>query len=128
VLTGMTEDDWTIVLKVFAAAQSCRGQPGRNDRKFLEALHFFTVHNLTWRARSPPRSARGTLSGSASGGSADPVSSRRSSCVLQAAPRASGPVHGRVPCIPFEQGNPTAGALDAARPASDAKGPMRGDE
>ena len=50
VLTGMTEDDWTIVLKVFAAAQSRRGQPGRNDRKFLEALHFFTVHNLTWRA------------------------------------------------------------------------------
>lgn len=49
-LTGMTEDDWTIVLKVFAAAQSRRGQPGRNDRKFLEALHFFTVHNLTWRA------------------------------------------------------------------------------
>jgi transposase len=49
-LTGMTEDDWAIVLKVFAAAQSRRGQPGQNDRKFLEALHFFTVHNLTWRA------------------------------------------------------------------------------
>jgi transposase len=46
----MTEDDWAIVLKVFAAAQSRRGQPGRNDRNFLEALHFFTVHNLTWRA------------------------------------------------------------------------------
>jgi transposase len=49
-LTGMTEDDWTIVLQLFAAAQSAHGQPGRNDRKFLEALHFFTVHNLTWRA------------------------------------------------------------------------------
>jgi transposase len=49
-LTRMTEDDWTITLQVFAAAQSRRGQPGRNDRKFLEALHFFTVHNLTWRA------------------------------------------------------------------------------
>src|ERR1700712_154548 len=49
-LTGMTEDDWTIVLQLFAAARSRRGQPGRNDRKFLEALHFFTVHNLTWRA------------------------------------------------------------------------------
>src|SRR3984885_7652524 len=46
----MTEHDWTIVLKVFAAAQSRRGQPGRNDRKFLEALHFFTGHNLIWRA------------------------------------------------------------------------------
>lgn len=49
-LTGMTEDDWAIVLKVFAAAQSRCGQPGKNDRKFLQALHFFTVHNLTWRA------------------------------------------------------------------------------
>jgi transposase len=49
-LTRMTEDDWAITLQVFAAAQSRRGQPGRNDRKFLEALHFFTVHNLTWRA------------------------------------------------------------------------------
>src|ERR1700712_422164 len=49
-LTGMTEDDWTIVLQLFAAARSRRGQPGRNDRTFLEALHFFTVPNLTWRA------------------------------------------------------------------------------
>ena len=49
-LTGMTEDDWAIVLDVFDAAQSCRGEPGHDDRKFLEAVHFFTVHNLTWRA------------------------------------------------------------------------------
>ncbi len=49
-LTGMTESDWTIVLDVFDAAQSRRGEPGHDDRKFLEALHFFTVHNLTWRA------------------------------------------------------------------------------
>jgi transposase len=49
-LTGMTEDDWGIVLEVFEAAQSRRGEPGHDDRKFLEALHFFTVHNITWRA------------------------------------------------------------------------------
>jgi transposase len=49
-LTGMTESDWEIVLEVFEAAQSRRGEPGHDDRKFLEALHFFTVHNLTWRA------------------------------------------------------------------------------
>ncbi len=49
-LTGMTEDDWAIVLDVFDAAQSRRGEPGHDDRKFLEAVHFFTVHNLTWRA------------------------------------------------------------------------------
>jgi transposase len=49
-LTGMTEDDWSIVLTVFAAAQSRCGEPGHDDRNFLEALHFFTVHNLTWRA------------------------------------------------------------------------------
>ena len=49
-LTGMTEDDWSIVLEVFDAAQSRRGEPGHDDRKFLEALHYFTVHNITWRA------------------------------------------------------------------------------
>ena len=49
-LTGMTEEDWAITVKVFDAARSGLGQPGRDDRKFLEALHYFTVHNITWRA------------------------------------------------------------------------------
>ena len=49
-LTGMTENDWTIVLDVFRAARSRRGDKGRDDRKFLEALHYFTVQNITWRA------------------------------------------------------------------------------
>lgn len=49
-LTGMTEDDWATVLEVFDAVRSRRGEPGRDDRKFLEALHYFTVHNITWRA------------------------------------------------------------------------------
>jgi transposase len=49
-LTGMTEEDWEIVLAVFDAARSRRGEPGHDDRTFLEALHFFTVHNITWRA------------------------------------------------------------------------------
>jgi transposase len=49
-LTGMTEDDWSIVLEVFDAVQTRSGQPGHDDRKFLEALHYFTVHNVTWRA------------------------------------------------------------------------------
>ena len=49
-LTRMTESDWVVVLEVFDAARSRPGEPGHDDRKFLEALHFFTVHNLTWRA------------------------------------------------------------------------------
>ena len=49
-LTGMTERDWEIAIEVFRAARSKRGEPGHNDRKFLEALHYFTVHNITWRA------------------------------------------------------------------------------
>ena len=49
-LTGMTEDDWGIVLEVFNACRSRRGDKGRDDRKFLQALHYFTVHNITWRA------------------------------------------------------------------------------
>jgi hypothetical protein len=32
-LTTMTEEDWTIVLKVFEALRSRRGDKGRNDRK-----------------------------------------------------------------------------------------------
>ena len=49
-LTGMTERDWLIALEVFDAVQSSRGEPGRDDRKFLEAIHYFTVHSITWRA------------------------------------------------------------------------------
>lgn len=49
-LTTMTEADWTIVLRVFEASRSRRGDKGRDDRKFLEALHYFVVHNITWRA------------------------------------------------------------------------------
>ncbi|HTW45932.1 MAG TPA: transposase [Acidobacteriaceae bacterium] len=49
-LTQMTEEDWETVLTVFDAAQSRRGEPGHDDRKFLEAIFYFTVHNITWRA------------------------------------------------------------------------------
>jgi transposase len=49
-LTGMTEEDWATTLAVFDAAQSRRGEPGHNDRRFLEAIHYFRVHNITWRA------------------------------------------------------------------------------
>jgi transposase len=49
-LTGMSEDDWAILMEVFNAVQSRRGEPGRDDRKFLGAVHYFTVHNITWRA------------------------------------------------------------------------------
>ncbi|MGE3279948.1 MAG: transposase [Alphaproteobacteria bacterium] len=49
-LTGMTERDWAVVLKVFQVACPRRGDKGRDDRKFLEMLHYFAVHNITWRA------------------------------------------------------------------------------
>ena len=49
-LTRMTDADWMTVLKVFEASRSRRGDKGRNDRKFLSALHYFAVHNITWRA------------------------------------------------------------------------------
>lgn len=49
-LTRMTDDEWAIVLKVFEASRSRRGDKGRDDRKFLEALHYFSVHNINWRA------------------------------------------------------------------------------
>ena len=49
-LTGMTDEDWAVALAVFGAVRSRRGAKGRDDRKFLEALHYFTLHNVTWRA------------------------------------------------------------------------------
>jgi len=49
-LTQMIEGDWSIAVEVFQAVRSKRGEPGHDDRKFLEALHYFTVHNITWRA------------------------------------------------------------------------------
>ena len=49
-LTRMTEQDWEVVLEAFRAARSRRGDRGRDDRRFLEAVHYFTVHNITWRA------------------------------------------------------------------------------
>jgi hypothetical protein len=65
-LTTMTEEDWTIVLKVFEASRSRRGDKGRNDRKFLEALQYFVVHNPLG-GLSRKSLGIGTASGSGSG-------------------------------------------------------------
>ena len=48
-LTEMGEQDWAVMLEVFRAARSRRVDKGRNDRKFLGAIHFFTVENVAWR-------------------------------------------------------------------------------
>jgi transposase len=40
-------------LQVFPASRSRRGDKGQDDRRFLEALHYFVVHNITWRALPP---------------------------------------------------------------------------
>lgn len=48
--TKMAEEDWAVALEVFRASLPRRGAKGRNDRLFLEALHYFSVHNITWRA------------------------------------------------------------------------------
>ena len=51
-LTKMDEDDWTPTLAVFRACLQRRGRKAEDDRRFLEALHFFTVENVRWRARN----------------------------------------------------------------------------
>ena len=48
--TKMTERDWELALEVFRACLPSRGAKGRDDRLFLEALHHFAVHTVTWRA------------------------------------------------------------------------------
>src|ERR1051325_4585400 len=49
-LTRMPEEDWATGVELFRACRSRRGAKGRNDRIFLEAVHDFCVHNITWRA------------------------------------------------------------------------------
>lgn len=48
--TRMSEEDWDHVLLVFRACLPRRGRKAVDDRRFLEALHFFTVENVRWRA------------------------------------------------------------------------------
>lgn len=48
--TKMTDTDWANAMEVFRASLPRRGAKGRDDRLFLEALHDFSVHNITWRA------------------------------------------------------------------------------
>ena len=86
-LTGMTERDWLITLEVFDAVQSSRGEPGHGDRKFLEAIHYFTVHSALPGEHCPRNLATGTAYGSGSGGSADLAYSRHSFRFLQNAAR-----------------------------------------
>src|SRR3954449_13115346 len=49
-LTEMTDAEWEIVVEAFRAARSRSGGRDQDDSKFLEALDYFTVHNITWRA------------------------------------------------------------------------------
>jgi hypothetical protein len=50
--TMMTEPDWANALEVFRASLPRRGAKGRDDRLFLQALHYFSVHNVTGIGRS----------------------------------------------------------------------------
>ena len=48
--TKMNDEDWAHTLAVFRACLPRRGRRAEDDRRFLEALHFFTVENVRWRA------------------------------------------------------------------------------
>ena len=48
--TRMREEDWDLALEAFRACLPRRGAKAKNDRLFLEALHYFSVHNISWRA------------------------------------------------------------------------------
>ena len=49
-MTRLIEQEWKLVVDVFRSCLPRRGGNGRDDRKFLEALHYFTLHNISWRA------------------------------------------------------------------------------
>jgi hypothetical protein len=47
--TKMNDEDWRHTVAVFRACLPRRGRKANDDRRFLEALHFFTVENVRWR-------------------------------------------------------------------------------
>lgn len=49
-MTRMREEDWKNALLVFRACLPRRGRKAADNRRFLEALHFFTVENARGRA------------------------------------------------------------------------------
>jgi transposase len=46
----MTEEPWTLVADIFRQVCPRRGERGHDDLRCLQALPYFTVHNITWRA------------------------------------------------------------------------------
>jgi hypothetical protein len=77
-LTKMIEEQLTLVVGLFRLVCPQRGEKGHDDRRFLEALHYFTVHNMLG-VLSPASSAIGIRPGSASGDCPNPAPSRLSS-------------------------------------------------
>jgi len=47
--TKMTDTAWQIALEAFRVCLTPRGAKAWNDLLFLEALHYFSVHNIAWR-------------------------------------------------------------------------------
>ena len=45
--TNMTEKDWVAALEVFRASLPRRGDKGRDDRLFLEAMHYFSTYSIS---------------------------------------------------------------------------------
>lgn len=48
--TKMMEVNWANALEVSRTSLPLRGAKSRDDWLLLEALHYFSVHNITWRA------------------------------------------------------------------------------
>jgi transposase len=49
-MTRLSEQEWKLVVEVFRSCLPRRGGKGHDDCKFLKALHYFTLHNISWRA------------------------------------------------------------------------------
>jgi hypothetical protein len=63
--TKMDEDDWAHTLAVFRACLPRRGRKAQDERRFLEALHFFTSKTFAGalcRSVSVPGTAYGSTS------------------------------------------------------------------
>ena len=52
-LTRMTEQDWTVALEVFRATRCGAATRAAMTASSWRPLHYFTLHNITWRALPP---------------------------------------------------------------------------
>jgi transposase len=49
-LTHLSDEDLDVLVPLFISSLEARGAKGRDNRLFLQAIVYFSVHSINWRA------------------------------------------------------------------------------